>query len=316
MANANPLRIGQVNQAGDDRALFLKIYGGMVVTAFRRRTAFMSRHLVRNIPYGKSASFPRTGRVSAYYHTPGHEILGEQANQAEAIITVDDILVSPMFIPEIDELISHFEVRSEYAAQQGEELANIFDMNVARVAIQAARASNPVNGLPGGEQIWSADALTDADTFADMLFEAQARLDEKDVPDSDRYCFVKPDLYYRLVSSSSKAIHRDFDGQGSYGDGVIIRIAGLPIIKTNNLPTEDDTTNTDLHQKYRADYSDVAGLVMHRSAVGTVKLKDLAASMDWDPRRLGTLLTARYLVGHGWLRPESAVELRTTDPNG
>jgi hypothetical protein len=55
MANATPLRIGQANQAGDVRNLFLKIYAGMVISAFRRRTAFMERHLVRNIPDGKSA---------------------------------------------------------------------------------------------------------------------------------------------------------------------------------------------------------------------------------------------------------------------
>jgi hypothetical protein len=312
MANANPLRIGQVNQTGDVRNLFLKIYGGMVVTAFRRKTAFMDKHLVRNIPHGKSAQFPRTGKVSAYYHTPGQEILGDQSNQAEAVITVDDILVSALFIPEIDELISHYEVRSEYAHQQGEELANIYDMNVARVALQAARAANPVTGLPGGTQLVAATALTDADVFAEMLFESQARMAEKNVPDGDRWCFVKPDLYYRLVSSSSKAIHRDFAGAGSYADGVIIRIAGLPIVMTNNLPTANDTSNTAIHSKYRANYSGVAGMVMHRSAVGTVKLKDMAVESTWDPRRLGDLLTARYLVGHGWLRPESVVELRTT----
>jgi hypothetical protein len=227
--------------------------------------------------------------------------------------------VSAMFIPEVDELIAHFDVRREYAFQQGEELANIFDMNVARMLLQAAREDNQVDGLPGGEQIWDTNALaggeTGAETFAAMIFEAQAALDEKDVPDGDRWVAVKPSLYYNLVESTSKAIHRDFSGAGSYADGVIIRIAGVPIVKTNNLPQENDTANTDLFEKYRDDYSATAGILWHRSAVGTVKLQDLAASMDWDPRRLGTLLTSRYLVGHGILRPESAVELRTTDPN-
>ena len=312
MAASNPLRIGQVNQAGDTREMFLKIYGGMVVTAFRRKTAFMDKHLIRSITSGKSAQFPRTGKVTAAYHTPGDEITGTQANQAEAVITVDDILLSALFLPEIDELISHYEVRSEYAAQQGEELANIFDTNVARMAILASREENPVDGLPDGENLVDANALTDADAFADMLFEAQGIMAENDVPDSDRWCFVKPTTYYSLVSSSSKAIHRDFAGAGSYADGVIIRIAGLPIVMTNNLPTADDSANTDLNSKYRGDFTGVAGLVMHRSAVGTVKLKDLTVESTWDPRRLGDLLTARYLVGHGWLRPESVIELRTS----
>jgi hypothetical protein len=50
---------------------------------------------------------------------------------------------------------------------------------------------------------------------------------------------------------------------------------------------------------------------MHRSAVGTVKLIDLAVEMGWDMRRQGTLLLAKYALGHGILRPESAVEVVT-----
>jgi hypothetical protein len=50
---------------------------------------------------------------------------------------------------------------------------------------------------------------------------------------------------------------------------------------------------------------------MHRSAVGTVKLIDLAVEMDYDIRRQGTLVVSKYAVGHGILRPESAVEIKT-----
>ena len=48
---------------------------------------------------------------------------------------------------------------------------------------------------------------------------------------------------------------------------------------------------------------------MHKSAVGTVKLLELATESDYDVRRQGTLVVAKYAVGHGVLRPESAIEL-------
>ena len=52
------------------------------------------------------------------------------------------------------------------------------------------------------------------------------------------------------------------------------------------------------------------GLVCHPSAVGTVKLMDLATEMDYDIRRQGTLMVAKYAMGHGVLRPESAVGIK------
>jgi hypothetical protein len=36
---------------------------------------------------------------------------------------------------------------------------------------------------------------------------------------------------------------------------------------------------------------------------------DLAVEMEYDMRRQGTLIVAKYALGHGILRPESAVEL-------
>jgi hypothetical protein len=36
---------------------------------------------------------------------------------------------------------------------------------------------------------------------------------------------------------------------------------------------------------------------------------DLAAESEYDIRRQGTLMVAKYAVGHGILRPEAAVEL-------
>jgi hypothetical protein len=50
---------------------------------------------------------------------------------------------------------------------------------------------------------------------------------------------------------------------------------------------------------------------MHSSAIGTVKLKDLVMESTYDARRLGTLMTARMAMGHGILRPESAISIKT-----
>lgn len=48
-------RYGQVNAAGADDALFLKQFGGEVLTEFEQATFFKGRHYVRQITNGKSA---------------------------------------------------------------------------------------------------------------------------------------------------------------------------------------------------------------------------------------------------------------------
>lgn len=57
MANAVRLAFGQVNGAGAADALFMKVYGGEVLTAFEETNVVLDKHMVRQIPNGKSASF-------------------------------------------------------------------------------------------------------------------------------------------------------------------------------------------------------------------------------------------------------------------
>ena len=306
MANANVSRIGQVNGAGDPKAIFLKVASGEVLAAFDRTTKFMDKHVVRNIASGKSASFPASGRASAHYHTPGQEILGEIIKHAERVITIDDLLISDKFIANYDEAMAHYDMRGEYTSQIGEALAQQFDRNVARVIAKCAELEATVDGLPGGSVITNADYRTDGKALATAFFDAAQLFDEKDVPESERFGAVKPAQYY-LLAQTTDVINKDWGGEGSYAKGNVQMIAEIPIVKTSNLPTTDDTALAKVPEKYRGDFSNTAALFWHRSAVGTVKLVDLAMESEYDIRRQGTLLLGKYAVGHGELRPESAI---------
>lgn len=299
-------RFGQQNSAGDARALFLKKYAGETLAAFREKTAFMGRHRVKTIDSGKSYQFPASWKASASYHTPGNEIVGGEIAHNERVITLDDLLISPVFVAEIDEAISHFDVRSEYTYQCGAALAQTLDQNVAQVGVLAARASATVTGGNGGSVITDADAKTNADSLIQSAFDAAQALDEKDVPEEDRFLFVLPAQYNLMVNSSSKAIHRDYDGRGSIADGKIMSVAGLEIVKTNNLPTTNVVSGP---SAYQGDFTNTAALVLQRTAVGTVKLIDLTVEMEYQIEYQGTLIVAKLAVGHGILRPESAVEI-------
>lgn len=319
MTDAVVSRLGQINQTGDVKAMFLKVFAGEVLTAFHNANVMMDKHSVRTITHGKSASFPHVGTTGARYHTPGTEITGSKISHAETIITIDDLLISDAFIANIDEAMNHYEVRSVYTSEMGEALAGQMDRHILQTAIQAARASNKITGLPGGSVIGtnsagapaSANFATNGDHLAKAMFLAAQTLDEKNVT-GDRFMFVRPAQYYMLASALNN-INKDWGGQGSYADGEIIKIAGITIIKTNNLPNGVVTSGTveaGTGDKYAGDFSNVVGLVMTKAAVGTVKLMDLGMESEYQISRQGTLMVAKYAVGHGILRPEAAIEIR------
>lgn len=308
MTNSVVSRIGQVNTSGAADALFLKQFGGEILAEFEESTVFKSRHFVRQIANGKTASFPLIGTVSSSYHTPGNFIDGQAVPHAETLISIDGLLVAPVFIDKVDELMNHYDVRGPYATEMGRELAQQYDQNVARMAVLAARSSNVITGRPGGSQITHADMPTDAARIEAGLFAAAQAFDEKKVSNSDRVAFFRPAHYYLLVQRE-KLLNTDYKGSANISSGRIQTVAGIELIKTNNVPSTDLTADTSIHSKYRANYAATVGIVMNRMAVGTLQLMDIALESEWEIRRQGTFMVAKMAVGHDKLRRECAIEL-------
>lgn len=316
MANATVSRLGAINGGVDKTALFLKVFAGEVLTAFETVNVMMPRHMVKTISSGKSAQFPATGQITAAYHTPGEELVGIAVNHAERIITIDALLVAHAFIADIDEAMNHYDTRRIYSTEMGRRLSKELDINVLSEVIKAARASATVTGGNGGTTITdanlgSATATTKQQALVDAFFAAAQALDEKDAPE-DRYAVLKPAEYYSLVkavqSTGWSPLHKDYGGAGNIAQGILPELAGIKILKSNNLPITDTSGTNTYHG---GDYSTTKGVIFTKEAVGTVKLLDLSMDMQWDIRRQGTLLVARYAMGHGILRPECAVELKT-----
>ena len=310
MANATVSRTGQIDTAGDVTALFLKVFGGEVLTAFETAVTLRDKHMVRNIKQGKSAQFPGTWKVGSGYHTAGAEILGRQIKNFEKIITIDGLLVSDVFLSNLDEAMSHYDVRAPYTLEMGRELAKQYDKNVGRNIILAARAAANVTGGNGGTALTNAAYATDAAVLAKGVFDAAQALDEKDVPESDRFAAFKPAQYY-LLGQNTNLMNRDWGGAGSYAEGKVPVIAGVAITKSNNLPFGvDESADANVIAAYRGNWLNTRGIVFHKMAAGTVTLLDVAMESQYDIRRQGTLFLAKYASGHGPIRPECGVELK------
>jgi len=314
MSNAIPSRVGQSNVSGDALALFLKVFAGEVMAAFEEMNMALPMFVQRNISSGKSAQFPVTWKATAAYHTPGNEIMGQQIKHAEKVINIDGLLLSDAFIASIDEAMNHYEVRSIYTKEMGYALANQADKNVLQLAVLAARASATITGGSGGTALTQAGYDTTADTLAQGVYDAAQTLDEKFVPDfGDRTAFMRP-KHYNLLVQSTKSINRDWNepggSNGAFSTGKVMRVANVVIKKTMHLPNSVISALPGANNTYEGDFSNVCAVIVHKMAVGTVKLLDMALENQYDIRRQGTLFVAKYAMGHGILRPECAVELK------
>jgi len=314
MSNSVPSRLGLVNATGTGyNDLFLKVFSGEVLASFGRENQMMGMTTVRTISSGKSAQFPVTGTIASSYHTPGNEILGTSVKHNEKVINIDDMLIANAFLAEIDELKNHYDVRSQYSKEMGQALAKKVDQHLLQLTVLASQASANVTGGQGGTQITDADAKTNATSMIASVLEAIQALDENDVPSTDRYCVVTPDVYYQLANVD-KLVSRDFSSNnGDFSKGQVVMIGGVRVIKSNTAVTaftDQSSAISGTNNTYNVDAQHIAGVVFHKSAVGTVKLKDLVLENTYDPRRLGNLMTARLALGHGILRPESAVSIK------
>ena len=176
--------------------------------------------------------------------------------------------------------------------------------------------SYPAGTVLTNTNIASATDATAANAMIEELFSAAKTLDDNYVPKEGRKCFLRTEEYYKLANATN-AINVDFSGNGSIAEGRVQRIAGIDLIPVPHFVSSNVTTGADAGSATQGgstpqavDLSNFVALVCHPSAVGTVKLMDLAVESEYDIRRQGTLMVAKYAMGHGVLRPEAAVGIK------
>ena len=325
MANASPVKFGNVNSGSTrDDALFLKVFAGEVITSFDRASKTAGADMVRSISNGKSASFPVLGRVGASYHAVGTEITGSDVNSNEKVITINDLLISSVFVSNIEEAKNHWDVRSAYSTEMGRALSFQKDKHILQTIGQASLTTTP--NVTGGDTtsnitntgIASATDATAANAMIDAIFAAAKELDANYVPSEGRKCFMRLEEYYKLANATN-AVNVDFSGgaNGGVASGKVTKIAGIELVPVPHFVASNVTSGTDAGSATNGgstpqavNLSNFVALVSHPSAVGTVKLMDLAVEKEYDIRRQGTLMVAKYSMGHGVLRPEAAVGIK------
>jgi len=237
--------------AAEARALYLKLFSGEMFKGFQHNAIARDLVMKRTLQNGRSLQFIYTGRTKAEYHTPGNAILGNTDGAppvAEKTITCDDLLISSAFVYELDEVLSHYDLRSEISRKIGYALAQKYDRLIFRALTRGARAKSPVlkTGFqePGGTQIrvgssgTNASDAYDADKLITAFYDAAAALDEKGVSDDGRVAVLNPRQYYSLIQKVGDGglVNRDVQGASLQSGQGVVEIAGIKIYKSMNLP--------------------------------------------------------------------------------
>lgn len=321
-ALTNLTRSGQALGAGDASALFLKVFAGEVLTAFERTSVMMPRHMVRTIANGKSASFPVMGRALAQYLEAGAS-LDEQRkamHHNEKVITIDGLLTADAMIADIDDAMNHYDVRSEYSKQLGESLAVSADCaiinEIANLCKKATTANIPTaNGVLGtgtGTELVVGANTGDAaygNKVLDALIQARAEMTKNYVPASERVFVCSPDTYSALLKALMPSA-ANYQALFNPETGKLMPVAGFEIVEVPHFGQAAAGAKHPLAASLST--AELQGIVFHRSAAATVKLKDLAMERARRTEYQADQIVAKYAMGHGGLRPEAVCVLVKT----
>lgn len=313
---------GKDLSAGERDALFMKVFSGEVLTAFARNTVMMSRHQVRTIDHGKSASFAVMGRTRAKYLAPGNSLDDQRKKfeHTEKVIAIDGLLTADCLITDIDDAMNHYDVRVEYSRQLGEALAQSADCAIINeLANMAAKDATVKENIPdngtGADKVKGTGkafefetgiAISQSADYGNKIIEgllaARAAFTKNYVPMGDRYCLLTPEGYSALI----KALMPDSANYQALFDpnsGKLQTICGFEVIEVPHLLNDGVDGKHELNTKFTE--AGLQGIVFHRSAVGTVKLKDLAMERARRAEYQADQIIAKYAMGHGGLRPEA-----------
>ena len=328
--------------AGDALALFLKLFGGEVLTAFERQAKTLDKVMTRTIANGKSAQFPVMGRTSARYLKQGQSLDDgrKEIEHTEKVITIDGLLTTDVLIYDIEDAMNHYDVRAEYSRQMGEAMAMATDCaNYAEMAklvnSRSAVATNEnIAGLGNSPLVMvGVKDVVDASKVGEYVIQGltmmRAEFTKRYVPTGDRTFYTSPDTYSAILA----ALMPNAANYAALIDpetGNIRNVMGFEIVETPHMVNAeaasgvvDNPTNaldgvghvfptTGTAPNWGTptgtgvvNAANVCGLAVHRSAVATLKLKDMALERARRPEYQADQIIAKYAMGHGGLRPEA-----------
>jgi hypothetical protein len=215
-----------------------------------------------------------------------------------------------IFVADFDELLNHYDVRGPYATQLGQSLGSLQAKRIASMHILASR-STAKQDQPTPSYSWDANMKTSATALETAYFAAVQFLHENDISGAEvqsRLPWAQVLLMARNIGLQATDVSRPEAGSGNRVSGTLGQVAGISTMGTNFIPKINVNTGP---SKYQGDFSTTVGHIGNRMAVGSLERKAMQLTVKQQEERLGTIMIASQLNGHGILRGECSYELAT-----
>lgn len=285
-----------------------------VKEAFDRQNKFMDKIDVKTIESGHGAQFIIGGKDSyALAKTQGRsgattatgtDISVNDVKIDQRLINIDDLVYDARRIDGKEEKMAEYDVRAPITNMIGSVLAQAIDAKIVAklgLACEATGiASNPnAPAVVVNAAISSGTTAKDrGNAMAEAVFKATAALRKVDNY-NEAWLAVDPDQYADLVQSD-RAVSVDYtSGNGGYDTGKVLKVGGAMVFETN-------------HLSFATNIEGIKGIVFTKEAVGLVKLQDVTTEVNYDFNKFATLMSGRYAIGCGVLRPECCVAIASS----
>lgn len=294
----------QENQQGDERALVIEQYTGIVEGTVERLSIMQNIVPVRTIRGTDTFTNRAVGKSQLQKITRGEAPRGTSSDFGRNAVTVDTTVIARESFAMLDVFLTNIDVRQEVGREQGKELAKFWDETFSIQAIKAALLADSTfrgtgaAGRPaghfGGSQ-FTMDAaldLTDPALLYEAIGELFVRMKNKDVNPrmDDVILVVRPEEFFTL-SQSELLINQDYvTSTGNQINGAhILKAYGVPIFEHNSVPLMREVTghlcsNAGNGNAYDGDFSDVAVLAMSPRSIMAGEAIPLTTAVWWDEK--------------------------------
>lgn len=335
----NDLSLGLVEGGSDDLELFLKLFSGEVLLEMEPRLSTRNTISAKTVrPGSKSAQFRQMGSGTVFRHSAGDNLLSDtqtpvtggspeayvqSLSQGEIEVFLDRPLLAAAVIDDWEQARNSFQARQPVARVLGRDLAKQVDLDRLRLMIRAAQGnltqdqSFAAGFATSGSVINDANSDTDGSALLDALRQAEEAFSDADIPEEERHVALKP-AQYNLLVQNQDLLNRDFGSDnGVFSDGTVFRAWGMALHKTTNLPTADDSSldQTGVNgELYQADARNTVAVCWQMEGFASAEAEAIAIQAENKIELQGLFIVAKNTVGHGILRPDHFVQIRTAAP--
>lgn len=246
-------RPNQINGAGDELALVIEEFTGMVEGTLERKSEIQGWIPVKSVKGTATLNNYAVGESTLQVLEPGKVPDGTKNDFSRIAVTVDTVVLARAAFPLLEVFQTNFDARREVATEHGKKISKFYDQAFFIQAAKAAAAAVSPYGSDGhlGGSVQTLGAAGDA-TDPAKLYAAIANLfvkmEQKDVdPRSDDITLVMPPAQFYTLLQAEQIVNGNYvTADGTSMNTFIFKAFGCPVISTNNTPAGKTITGHEL----------------------------------------------------------------------